>query len=70
MTSELYEPLIERDFDAFPPVAHAFLEAHSVEELWVAVEARMGGKTRWGAGLHASIVTASLRAVVSAVNRV
>lgn len=35
--SELYEPLIERDFDAFPPVAHAFLEAHSTDELWLAV---------------------------------
>ena len=37
MTSELYEPLIERDFDAFPPVAHAFLRSHSAEELWIAV---------------------------------
>lgn len=37
MTSELYEPLIERDFDAFPPVAHAFLEEHSPDELWLAV---------------------------------
>jgi 2-isopropylmalate synthase len=34
------------------------------------VEARVnGGKTRWGIGLDANIVTASLRAVVSAVNR-
>jgi 2-isopropylmalate synthase len=34
------------------------------------VEARInGGKTRWGVGLDANIVTASLRAVVSAVNR-
>ncbi|HET8773294.1 MAG TPA: hypothetical protein VFP80_05865 [Thermoanaerobaculia bacterium] len=37
MTSALYEPLIERDCDAFAPVAHAFLELHSLEELWVAV---------------------------------
>ena len=37
MTSELYEPLIERDLDAFPAVAHAWLESHSPEELWVAV---------------------------------
>ncbi len=37
MTSELYGPLIERDFDAFPPVAHAFLESHSTDELWLAV---------------------------------
>ncbi|HEX6100851.1 MAG TPA: hypothetical protein VF432_31325 [Thermoanaerobaculia bacterium] len=37
MSSELYEPLIERDFDAFRPVAHAFAESHSVEELWLAV---------------------------------
>jgi 2-isopropylmalate synthase len=33
------------------------------------VEARVGGKTRWGVGVDANIVTASLRAVVSAVNR-
>jgi 2-isopropylmalate synthase len=34
------------------------------------VEARVnGGRTRWGVGLDANIVTASLRAVVSAVNR-
>ena len=34
------------------------------------VEARIGGRTRWGVGLDANIMTASLRAVVSAVNRV
>jgi 2-isopropylmalate synthase len=34
------------------------------------VETKMpGGKTRWGVGVDANIVTASLRAVVSAVNR-
>jgi 2-isopropylmalate synthase len=34
------------------------------------VEARRAdGTTRWGVGIHANIVTASLRAVVSAVNR-
>jgi len=33
----LYEPLIERDLDAFPAAAKAFAEAHSAEELWVAV---------------------------------
>lgn len=37
MTSELYAPLIERDLVAFPKVAHAFLEAHSPDELWLAV---------------------------------
>ena len=37
MSSELYEPLIERDLDAFPAAAHAYLESHSPEELWVAV---------------------------------
>ncbi|HYO79115.1 MAG TPA: hypothetical protein VE010_21805, partial [Thermoanaerobaculia bacterium] len=36
-TSALYEPLIERDLDAIAPAAHAFLERHSEEELWVAV---------------------------------
>jgi 2-isopropylmalate synthase len=34
------------------------------------VETRVGGsKPRWGVGIHENIVTASLRAVVSAVNR-
>jgi len=33
------------------------------------VEARIGGKTRWGVGIHRNIALASLRAVVSAVNR-
>jgi 2-isopropylmalate synthase len=33
------------------------------------VEASVGGKTVWGAGIAPSITTASLRAVVSAVNR-
>jgi 2-isopropylmalate synthase len=33
------------------------------------VEARIGGRTRWGVGLDANIMTASLRAVVSAVSR-
>jgi 2-isopropylmalate synthase len=34
------------------------------------VEAKVGdGKPRWGVGIHANIVTASLRAVLSAVNR-
>jgi hypothetical protein len=37
VTSELYEPLIERDFDGFAAAAKAFLESHSAEELWVAV---------------------------------
>jgi 2-isopropylmalate synthase len=34
------------------------------------VEARVGdGKPRWGVGIHGNIITASLRALVSAVNR-
>jgi 2-isopropylmalate synthase len=34
------------------------------------VEVRVGdGRPRWGVGIHGNIVTASLRAVVSAVNR-
>lgn len=37
MTTELYEPLLERDADAFSAAAHAFLETHSIEELWVMV---------------------------------
>ncbi|MGH3476441.1 MAG: alpha-isopropylmalate synthase regulatory domain-containing protein, partial [Nocardioidaceae bacterium] len=34
------------------------------------VECEIGGQVRWGVGLDANIVTASLKAVVSAVNRV
>jgi 2-isopropylmalate synthase len=33
------------------------------------VEADVDGEPVWGVGIHASIVTASLRAVVNAVNR-
>lgn len=36
-TGALYEPLIERDFDAIAPAARAYLEAHSAEDLWTAV---------------------------------
>ena len=32
-----YEPLIERDFDAIPAAARAFLEEHTADELWVSV---------------------------------
>jgi hypothetical protein len=32
-----YEPLIERDLDAIPAAAHAFLETHTTEELWMSV---------------------------------
>lgn len=37
MTSALYEPLIERELDAIAPAARAFMDEHSLEELWVAV---------------------------------
>jgi 2-isopropylmalate synthase len=33
------------------------------------VEADVGGDVVWGVGIHPSIVTASLRAVLNAVNR-
>src|SRR4029079_13064612 len=33
------------------------------------VEADVGGEVVWGVGIHPSIVTASLRAVMNAVNR-
>ena len=33
------------------------------------VEADVGGEPVWGVGIHSSIVTASLRAVVNAANR-
>ncbi len=36
-TSALYEPFIERDLEAIPAAARAFLQEHSVDELWVAV---------------------------------
>lgn len=32
-----YEPLIERDLDAIPAAAHAFLESHGADELWTSV---------------------------------
>jgi hypothetical protein len=32
-----YEPLIERDLDAIPAAADAYLEAHTPEELWTSV---------------------------------
>lgn len=32
-----YEPLLERDLDAIPGAAHAFLETHTPEELWKSV---------------------------------
>lgn len=35
--NELYEPLIERELDAFAPAARNFAAAHSEEELWIAV---------------------------------
>jgi hypothetical protein len=35
--NELYEPLIERELDAIAPAARAFAEAHSEEELWIAI---------------------------------
>ncbi len=37
MSSEFYEPLIERDLDAIPAAARAFAEEHSVDELYLAV---------------------------------
>ena len=41
-------------------------EAQAASYLEVAV----GGRVLWGCGVHPSIVTSSLRAIVSAVNRV
>jgi len=32
-----YEPLIERDLDAIPTAARAYLASHDAEELWIAV---------------------------------
>jgi hypothetical protein len=36
-TSALYEPFIERDLAAIPAAARAFADAHSADELWIAV---------------------------------
>jgi hypothetical protein len=36
-TSALYEPLIERDLEAIPAAARAFVQSHSEDELWIAV---------------------------------
>ena len=35
--SAFYEPLLERDLEAIPGAARAFLESHSVDELWVSI---------------------------------
>ena len=37
MSSEFYEPLIERDLEAIPAAARAFAESHSIDELYLAV---------------------------------
>lgn len=37
MTSALYEPLIERELEAIPAAARAFADAHSLDELFLAV---------------------------------
>ena len=37
MTNELYEPLIERDLDAFPAAVRVYLESHSADDLWLAI---------------------------------
>ena len=37
MSSELYEPLLERDLDAIPAAARAFADAHSLDELYLTI---------------------------------
>ncbi|HEX7832345.1 MAG TPA: hypothetical protein VF787_21990 [Thermoanaerobaculia bacterium] len=37
MNEQLYGPLIERDLEAIPDAARAFVDAHSVDDLWIAV---------------------------------
>jgi hypothetical protein len=37
VNEQLYGPLIERDLDAIPDAARAFADAHSVDDLWIAV---------------------------------
>lgn len=37
MSSELYEPLLERDLDAIPAAARAYADAHSIDDLYLAV---------------------------------
>jgi len=37
LTNELYEPLLERDLEAIPAAARAFADAHSIDELYLAV---------------------------------
>ncbi|MBV8516222.1 MAG: hypothetical protein JO197_02365 [Acidobacteria bacterium] len=37
MSNALYAPLIERELDAIPAAAHAFADAHSDDELWLAI---------------------------------
>lgn len=37
MSNALYAPLIERELDAIPAATHAFADAHSDDELWLAL---------------------------------
>ena len=37
MPAALYGPLIERELDAIPAAAHAYADAHSDDELWLAI---------------------------------
>ncbi len=48
---------------------HALAAAKTLRRAAFHVEADVDGEVVWGVGIHASIVTASLRAVVNAINR-
>jgi 2-isopropylmalate synthase len=56
------------EFDVVDYVEHAVSAGADAEAVAYVETTDQNGRTRWGVGRHASILTASLRAVVSALN--
>jgi len=61
LTSDLYEPLLERDLDAIPAAARAFADEHSLDELYLAV-ARFA-VLAYAPSMHSQRAVMSCRAV-------
>jgi 2-isopropylmalate synthase len=56
------------ELDVVDYVEHAVSAGADAEAVAYVETTDPNGRTRWGVGIHASILTASLHAVVSAVN--
>ena len=65
---EAYEQAEEKDYTLEQYAQHA-LEEKSTSLAASYVSVRFGGKTYWGAGIDSDIIESSVRALVSAVNR-